>query len=168
MVGHVVRYRKELQSTLRRAAAPPPSGRGATGVVLVGESDLEFLVEWCAEKEGLSYRAASAGERRPARQGELVICSERLGFGPRAESEWSSSDGTAAGEPCAPSEPPAPRELRASSEPCAPSEPGASSAGPVRAGEATSGQGAASGPEGANVGWWDLHLAELALPGWGG
>ncbi len=60
-----------------------------------------------------SYRAAAAGERRPARQGELVICSERLGFSPRAESEWASSDGTAAGEPSAPSEPPAPRELRA-------------------------------------------------------
>ena len=38
----------------RLAAAPPPGGRGATGVVLVGESDLEFLVEWCAEKEGLA------------------------------------------------------------------------------------------------------------------
>ena len=53
-MGHVVRYREELQRTLRRTAAPPPGGRGATGVVLVGESDLEFLVEWCAEKEGLA------------------------------------------------------------------------------------------------------------------
>ncbi len=33
-----------------------PDGRGVTGVVLVGESDLEFLVEWCAEKSGLSFR----------------------------------------------------------------------------------------------------------------
>ena len=33
-------------------------GHGITCVVLVGQSDLEFLVEWCAEKAGLSFRLA--------------------------------------------------------------------------------------------------------------
>ncbi len=55
-----------------------PAGRGTTGVVLVGESDLEFIVEWCAAKEGLAFRTTTKRPARPTND-ELVICSERHG-----------------------------------------------------------------------------------------
>jgi len=55
-VGHVVRYKEHMLELLAAAAAQPPQGRGITGVVLVGQTDLEFLVEWCAEKAGLSFQ----------------------------------------------------------------------------------------------------------------
>lgn len=55
-VGHIVRYKETMRATFREAAADPPEGRGATEVLLIGESDLDFLVEWCAEKEGLDFR----------------------------------------------------------------------------------------------------------------
>ena len=77
-VKHVVRYKDSVRNACRHAAAAPPAGRGVTGVVLVGESDLEFIVEWCAAKEGLSFRTTA--HRPPHSAGdELVICSERHG-----------------------------------------------------------------------------------------
>lgn len=57
-IGHVVRYKERMRDTLREAAHR--SERPVSEVVLVGESDLEFLVEWCAEKEGLAFRTACA------------------------------------------------------------------------------------------------------------
>ena len=77
-IKHVVRYKDTVRKACRHAAAAPPAGRGVTGVVLVGESDLEFIVEWCAAKEGLAFRTTA---QRPAQPGnnELVICSERHG-----------------------------------------------------------------------------------------
>lgn len=55
-VGHIVRYKERMRTLFREAAADPPEGRGVRTVVLVGESDLDFLVEWCAAKEGLAFR----------------------------------------------------------------------------------------------------------------
>ena len=78
-VGHVVRYKERMLAILEAAAAPPPEGRGVTGVVLAGQSDLEFLVEWCAEKAGLEFRRVRAGAlrfRRPAVSREFVIAAE--------------------------------------------------------------------------------------------
>jgi DNA-binding MarR family transcriptional regulator len=55
-VGHVVRYKEQMLELMHQQAAAPPAGRGVTSVVLVGDSDLEFLVEWCADKVGLEFR----------------------------------------------------------------------------------------------------------------
>jgi DNA-binding MarR family transcriptional regulator len=82
-VGHVVRYKERMLEILQAAAAPPPEGRGVNTVVLVGESDLEFLVEWCAEKAGLSFRrqadALSPGRSR-ARSAEFVVAAETVSY----------------------------------------------------------------------------------------
>ena len=75
---HVVRYKDTVRKACRHAAAAPPAGRGVTAVVLVGESDLEFIVEWCAAKEGLAFRTTAQRPARP-KDDELVICSERHG-----------------------------------------------------------------------------------------
>ncbi len=75
---HVVRYKDTVRKACRHAAAAPPAGRGVTAVVLVGESDLEFIVEWCAAKEGLAFRTTAQRPARP-KTDELVICSERHG-----------------------------------------------------------------------------------------
>ena len=80
-VGHVVRYKEAIRELLREAALEPPAGRGVTRVVLVGESDLEFLVEWCAEKEGLGFDVAEAETVAPG--GEVfVVASERVAMTP--------------------------------------------------------------------------------------
>lgn len=52
-IGHVVRYKERLRQFCRRQAA-----KGVREIVLVGESDLAFLLEWCAEKEGVQFRQA--------------------------------------------------------------------------------------------------------------
>ena len=49
-VGHIVRYKERLREFCRDRKE-----NGVRSVVLVGESDLDFLVEWCAEAEGLDY-----------------------------------------------------------------------------------------------------------------
>ena len=95
-VGHVLRYKVRMLAILQTAALAPPEGRGVTGVLLVGESDLDFVVEWCAEKSGLTFRhqidatsprsrgpsaAIPTPERREAQQplfGEYVIASEQI------------------------------------------------------------------------------------------
>jgi DNA-binding MarR family transcriptional regulator len=82
-VGHIVRYKERMRGIFRQAAAEPPEGRGVREVLLVGESDLDFLVEWCAEKEGLSFLRAEtapndadetlltvAGEQQPLAAGQ--------------------------------------------------------------------------------------------------
>lgn len=50
-IGHVVRYKERLRVFCRQQAAA-----GIREIVLVGESDLAFLLEWCAEKEGLQFK----------------------------------------------------------------------------------------------------------------
>jgi DNA-binding MarR family transcriptional regulator len=112
-VGHIVRYKETMRSVFREAAADPPEGRGATEVVLIGESDLDFLVEWCAAKEGLEFRriegpgkgdapaeilaaveearaatdgaagAAAAAPAGPAAETALLVVGERLPLAPR-------------------------------------------------------------------------------------
>jgi len=77
-ITHVVHYKDTVRKACRHAAAAPPAGRGVTGVVLVGESDLEFIVEWCAAKEGLAFRTTAKRPPHPTND-ELVICSERHG-----------------------------------------------------------------------------------------
>ena len=79
-VGHVLRYKERMLEILSDAALPPPEGRGVTTVVLVGESDLEFLVEWCAEKAGLAFRAPGS-EKVDSGRGfahEFIVTSEQL------------------------------------------------------------------------------------------
>ena len=55
IVGNVVRYNERLLEVFRQAALPRPDGKGAKAVVLVGDSDLESVVEWRAEKAGLHF-----------------------------------------------------------------------------------------------------------------
>jgi DNA-binding MarR family transcriptional regulator len=78
-VGHVVRYKEQMLRIMQQEAAAPPKGHGITCVVLVGDSDLEFLVEWCSEKAGLSFRRQADGlSSGRSRDRELVIAGERV------------------------------------------------------------------------------------------
>jgi predicted transcriptional regulator len=87
-VGHVVRYKERLWELLNAAAAPD-SPTPATGVVLAGTSDIDFVVEWCAGKAGLPFRrvdcsaggpdgADGADCRALANDGEFVVAAESL------------------------------------------------------------------------------------------
>ena len=77
-VGHVVRYKEAIRELLHEAALAKPAGRGVTRVVLAGESDLEFLVEWCADKEGLGFDVVSDAETLTAGGEVFVVASERV------------------------------------------------------------------------------------------
>ena len=50
-IGHVVRYKERLREFCREQ-----QHAGVREIVLIGESDLAFILEWCAEKEGLGSR----------------------------------------------------------------------------------------------------------------
>jgi hypothetical protein len=56
-IGHVVRYKERLREFCHQQKA-----RGVREIVLIGESDLAFILEWCAEKEGLGFRVVRVGE----------------------------------------------------------------------------------------------------------
>jgi ribosomal protein S25 len=56
-IGHVVRYKERL-----REFCHAQRERGVREIVLIGESDLAFILEWCAEKEGLGFWMVSVGE----------------------------------------------------------------------------------------------------------
>ena len=55
-IGHVVRYKERLREFCREQKLV-----GVREIVLIGESDLAFILEWCAEKEGLGFRQVEAG-----------------------------------------------------------------------------------------------------------
>jgi len=77
-VGHVVRYKERLRELLH-AAASDRHGVPVSTVVLAGESDLEFVVEWCAEKEGLAFQKISARElSSDTGESQFVVASESL------------------------------------------------------------------------------------------
>ena len=99
---HVMRYKDTVRKACRHAAAAPPAGRGVTAVVLVGESDLEFIVEWCAAKEGLAFRTTAQRPAKP-KTDELVICSERHGeyVGASTGAPPNASTGSPASGPAA-------------------------------------------------------------------
>lgn len=50
-IGHVVRYKERLRAFCRHHAH-----QGIREIRLLGESDLTFILEWCAQKEGLAFR----------------------------------------------------------------------------------------------------------------
>ncbi len=79
-VGHVVRYKERLLELFDAAAAAAPEGPAADRVVLAGESDLAFLVEWCAEKTGLAFEQVATLDDAPVGDGAFVVASERLPF----------------------------------------------------------------------------------------
>ncbi|MFW6292774.1 MAG: MarR family transcriptional regulator [Spirochaetota bacterium] len=81
-VGHVVRYKERLLELFDAAAAAPPTGPGAERVVLAGESDLAFLVEWCAEKTGLAFEQLDSLDEAEPADGAFVVASERLPLAP--------------------------------------------------------------------------------------
>lgn len=68
-VGHVVRYKERLREVLHDAVCDK-TREPVTQVVLAGESDLEFVVEWCAQKEGLGFAKAGAAAASPSVNGE--------------------------------------------------------------------------------------------------
>lgn len=57
-IGNVVRYKERI-----RAFCHHQKQRGIEEIVLVGESDLTFILEWCADKEGLAFRVMAASRR---------------------------------------------------------------------------------------------------------
>ena len=57
-VGHVVRYKERVREFCKAERAA-----GTRHIVLLGPSDLTFLVEWCAEKESLTVEAHTEIER---------------------------------------------------------------------------------------------------------
>jgi DNA-binding MarR family transcriptional regulator len=92
----IVRYKDRLLDILAHAAERSPGGLGRTEVVLVGESELDFLVEWCARNVGLAFRrqADAPGAGRPAgphRKTEFVVASNQL----QAEIGWGGEPGAA-------------------------------------------------------------------------
>ncbi|MEX2374601.1 MAG: hypothetical protein WD942_03325, partial [Dehalococcoidia bacterium] len=56
-IGHVVRYKERLREFCREQ-----QHAGVREIVLIGESDLAFILEWCAEKEGLGFRQVEGVE----------------------------------------------------------------------------------------------------------
>ena len=73
-IGHVVRYKERLRDFCRQQAAA-----GIREIVLVGESDLAFLLEWCAQKEGLRFRhLESAAEFAATHRSVVGLFSEHL------------------------------------------------------------------------------------------
>jgi DNA-binding MarR family transcriptional regulator len=88
-VGHVVRYKERMIEILLAAAAPPPAGRGITSVHLVGQTDLEFLVEWCAEKAGLHFSHQTDVDSPPtgAQPDAFVVAGEAVPRKTRPEDE---------------------------------------------------------------------------------
>lgn len=69
-IGHVVRYKEHIRAFCREQAAA-----GVREIVLVGESDLAFLLEWCAEKEGLTFEHSESIDYS-------VSTIRPMGFGP--------------------------------------------------------------------------------------
>jgi DNA-binding PadR family transcriptional regulator len=59
-IGHVVRYRDIFRAFCRDQAAA-----GTREIVLVGESDLAFILEWSADKEGIAFRHATSQHAPP-------------------------------------------------------------------------------------------------------
>lgn len=55
-IGHVVRYKERLREFCRTQR-----DHGIREIVLIGESDLTFILEWCAEKEGIGFRQVAEG-----------------------------------------------------------------------------------------------------------
>jgi DNA-binding MarR family transcriptional regulator len=60
-IGHVVRYKERLREFCREQ-----QHAGVREIVLIGESDLSFILEWCAEKEELRFRHLESVEDRDA------------------------------------------------------------------------------------------------------
>jgi predicted transcriptional regulator len=78
-IGHVVRYKERLRAWCREQ-----SHRGITEIRLLGESDLTFILEWCAQKEGLNFQHAPGGNvvadgaTTPPHAGTLIILAESV------------------------------------------------------------------------------------------
>lgn len=77
-VGHIVRYKERMRAWCREQRAA-----GVQEIILVGESDLAFLVEWCAEKEGLAFAHYTAMPRATADTAQ-VLASEYVDEAPAA------------------------------------------------------------------------------------
>gem|GEM_PF-3598855 len=76
-VGHIVRYKERFRGWLQEQKEA-----GIDTIVFVGPSDLDFLVEWCVEAEGMHYtRHSTTSEltHTPAAPHTTVILSEQLG-----------------------------------------------------------------------------------------
>ncbi|MFP4068533.1 MAG: winged helix-turn-helix transcriptional regulator [Spirochaetaceae bacterium] len=71
-VGTVVHYRERLRRFCRARKAA-----GAEEIALIGASDLDFLVEWCARQEGLGFRRSEAAGNH-AEAGTVLLYSERI------------------------------------------------------------------------------------------
>jgi DNA-binding MarR family transcriptional regulator len=70
-IGHVVRSKEQIRSFCRREAR-----EGTDTIVLVGESDLTFILEWSAEKEGLRFEhqtRVSSSRRRESETNRVVL-----------------------------------------------------------------------------------------------
>ena len=59
-IGHVVRYRDRLRAFCREQ-----KNNGVREIVLIGQSDLSFLLEWCAQKEGLRFDQVDHSSQAP-------------------------------------------------------------------------------------------------------
>jgi DNA-binding MarR family transcriptional regulator len=81
-IGNVVRYKERIRAFCREQKE-----RGVREIVLVGESDLTFILEWCTDKEGLQFRHVGSIEEMGAdvgaahvdnRSGILFVLSEYI------------------------------------------------------------------------------------------
>jgi len=68
-VGHVVRYRDRL-----RAFCRTQKEAGVHGIELRGKSDVAFILEWAAMKEGLAFTQRAATDALPAEEQDHAGC----------------------------------------------------------------------------------------------
>ncbi len=84
-IGHVVRYKERL-----RAFCRAQKRAGIREIVLVGESDLTFILEWCAEKEGIDFSVSADGTSVDRGKTRRVLLGEN---GANRSSRVADSDG---------------------------------------------------------------------------
>lgn len=63
-IGHVVRYKDAVDAHVLAAKT-----RGATVVVLIGKSDISFIVEYAALRHGLEFKTGKSHEAAEAKGG---------------------------------------------------------------------------------------------------
>jgi predicted transcriptional regulator len=85
-IGHVVRYKEHLRTFCRSQ-----HDAGIREIILVGPSDLTFILEWCCEKEEIEFRqifevepegslkpSPNSGKSHPNRGDSLIVLSENI------------------------------------------------------------------------------------------
>ena len=98
-IGNIVRYKEAIETLVREAKED-----GCIEVVLVGESDLEFLVEHACASNGVGFRGEGGHEHAEVQGGhfrgdQLIIYAEQIGAPGAAASSGASVQACGATSP---------------------------------------------------------------------